>query len=215
VPDGTDAVDQRDQIIRLLRALPPRQRTAVVLRYWEELSEAETARAMGCSVGTVKAACSRGLRRLRELSGSAAGGGAPPAAHRAALRARATSHRPNPQGEWHEHRFRGAVAGGHGAGPGAPAAGPGAGKCGAFTVAGRQWVDGVDAIKLAGHTTGPGSAIWVNPGSYLPVRLVTHLREVQAGKESEYGAVQHHADDRLPLAATDKGEPGEADRAHP
>ena len=72
VPDGTDAVDQRDQVIRLLRALPPRQRTAVVLRYWEELSEAEAARAMGCSVGTVKAACSRGLRRLRELSDIAA-----------------------------------------------------------------------------------------------------------------------------------------------
>ena len=72
VPDGTDAVDQRDQVIRLLRALPPRQRTAVVLRHWEELSEAEAARAMGCSVGTVKAACSRGLRRLRELSDLAA-----------------------------------------------------------------------------------------------------------------------------------------------
>ena len=72
VPDGTDAVDQRDQVIRLLHALPPRQRTAIVLRYWEELSEAETARAMGCSVGTVKAACSRGLRRLRELSELAA-----------------------------------------------------------------------------------------------------------------------------------------------
>jgi len=68
VPDGTDAVDQRDQIIRLLSALPPRQRTAVVLRYWEDLPETEAARAMGCSVGTVKAACSRGLRRLRELS---------------------------------------------------------------------------------------------------------------------------------------------------
>ena len=74
VPDGTDAVDQRDQIIRLLRALPPRQRTAIVLRYWEELSEAEAARAMGCSVGTVKAACSRGLRKLRELSDLAADG---------------------------------------------------------------------------------------------------------------------------------------------
>ena len=67
MPDGTEAVDQRDQIIRLLSALTPRQRTAVVLRYWEDLSEAEAARAMYCSVGTVKAACSRGLRRLREL----------------------------------------------------------------------------------------------------------------------------------------------------
>jgi RNA polymerase sigma factor (sigma-70 family) len=68
VPDGTDAVDQRDQVIRLLSALPPRRRIAVVLRHWEDLSAAEAARAMGCSVGTVKAACSRGLRRLRELS---------------------------------------------------------------------------------------------------------------------------------------------------
>jgi RNA polymerase sigma-70 factor (sigma-E family) len=69
LPGGTDDVDRRDHLIRLLRALPPRQRTAVVLRYWEELTEAETARAMGCSVGTVKAATSRGMRRLRELSG--------------------------------------------------------------------------------------------------------------------------------------------------
>jgi hypothetical protein len=45
-------------------------------------------------------------------------------------------------------------------------------KCGAFTVAGRQWVDGVDAIKLAGHKTAHGFTIWVDPGSYLPVRLV-------------------------------------------
>lgn len=70
--DATDAVDQRDHLVRLLRELPPRQRTAIVLRYWEELTEAETAQAMGCSLGTVKSATSRGLRRLRELSGSAA-----------------------------------------------------------------------------------------------------------------------------------------------
>ena len=67
--DGTDAVDRRDHLIRLLRELPPRQRTAVVLRYWEELTEAEAAQAMGCSAGTVKSAASRGLRRLRELGG--------------------------------------------------------------------------------------------------------------------------------------------------
>jgi RNA polymerase sigma factor (sigma-70 family) len=50
--DETAAVDQRDELIRLLRSLPARQRTAVILRYWEELSEAETARLMGCSVGS-------------------------------------------------------------------------------------------------------------------------------------------------------------------
>lgn len=47
-------------------------------------------------------------------------------------------------------------------------------KCGAFTVAGRQRVDGVDAIKLTGHKTIPDSTIWVDPRSYLPVRLVSH-----------------------------------------
>jgi RNA polymerase sigma-70 factor (sigma-E family) len=67
-PDETSAVDRRDELIRLLHHLSPRQRTAVILRYWEELSEAETARLMGCSVGTVKSAASRGLSRLRELS---------------------------------------------------------------------------------------------------------------------------------------------------
>jgi len=67
-PDQTSAVDERDELVRLLRALPSRQRTAVLLRYWEELSEAETARLMGCSVGNVKSAASRGLRKLRELS---------------------------------------------------------------------------------------------------------------------------------------------------
>jgi RNA polymerase sigma-70 factor (sigma-E family) len=69
VPDGTDHVDQRDQLVRLLRQLPPRQRTAIVLRYWEELTEAEAAEVMGCAPGTVKAATSRGLQRLRDLSG--------------------------------------------------------------------------------------------------------------------------------------------------
>jgi RNA polymerase sigma-70 factor (sigma-E family) len=66
-PDETASVDHRDQLVRLLRELPPGQRTAIVLRYWEELSEAEAARLMGCSVGYVKSATSRGMRRLREM----------------------------------------------------------------------------------------------------------------------------------------------------
>jgi RNA polymerase sigma-70 factor (sigma-E family) len=70
-PDAADAVDQRDRVVRLLQQLPPRQRTAVVLRYWEDLTEAETAKAMNCSVGTVKSAASRGLSKLRELSEAA------------------------------------------------------------------------------------------------------------------------------------------------
>ena len=71
IPDPTDAVDDRAHLIQLLRALPPRQRTAIVLRYWEDLSEGDAARAMGCTPGTVKAAASRGLARLRELAQAA------------------------------------------------------------------------------------------------------------------------------------------------
>jgi RNA polymerase sigma-70 factor (sigma-E family) len=66
-PDSTGAVDQRDHLVRLLRELPSRQRTAV-LRYWEELTEIQAAEAMGCSQGTVKSAASRGMKRLRELA---------------------------------------------------------------------------------------------------------------------------------------------------
>jgi RNA polymerase sigma-70 factor (sigma-E family) len=71
VCDAYDVVDQRDRVVRLLQLLPPRQRAAVVLRYWEDLSEAEAATAMNCSVGTVKSATSRGLSRLRELMAAA------------------------------------------------------------------------------------------------------------------------------------------------
>jgi RNA polymerase sigma factor (sigma-70 family) len=52
-----------------VRSLPPRQRAALVLRYYEELSEAETADLMGCSVGTVKSQVSAALGKLREQVG--------------------------------------------------------------------------------------------------------------------------------------------------
>jgi len=67
--DAVAQVDQRDALLRLLARLPPRQRAVIVARYWEQLSEAETAQALGCSPGTVKSAASRGLSRLRELMG--------------------------------------------------------------------------------------------------------------------------------------------------
>lgn len=69
-PDPLVAVDLRDALVRALAGLPPRQRAVLVLRYWEELTEAETAEVLGCSEGTVKSAASRGLRRLRETTAS-------------------------------------------------------------------------------------------------------------------------------------------------
>lgn len=54
------------ELIRALRALPPRMRAVVVLRYVEDRSEAETADLLGCSTGTVKSSGHRGLARLRQ-----------------------------------------------------------------------------------------------------------------------------------------------------
>jgi RNA polymerase sigma-70 factor (sigma-E family) len=65
VVDPYGRVDQRQQVLAALRRLPPRMRAVLVLRYFEDLSEAETADALGCSVGSVKSQASRGLDRLR------------------------------------------------------------------------------------------------------------------------------------------------------
>ena len=58
-------VEASADLLQALGELPPRQRVALVLRYFEDLSEAEAAEAMGCSVGTVKSTTSRALERLR------------------------------------------------------------------------------------------------------------------------------------------------------
>lgn len=65
VPDATRHVDQRDALLRALAKLPARQRAVVVLRYWDDLSEAEVARILGCSIGTVKSQAVKGLAKLR------------------------------------------------------------------------------------------------------------------------------------------------------
>jgi RNA polymerase sigma-70 factor (sigma-E family) len=65
--DPASAADSRERLRRALLTLPPRQRAAVVLRHYEDLSEAEAARELGCSVGTVKSQTARGLDRLRTL----------------------------------------------------------------------------------------------------------------------------------------------------
>jgi RNA polymerase sigma-70 factor (sigma-E family) len=70
-PGDTATVDLRDELIRLLRQLPPRQRAVIVLRYWEQRTQAEVADLLGCSEGTVKSTASRAMRKLRELLAAA------------------------------------------------------------------------------------------------------------------------------------------------
>ncbi len=71
VPDlaaaGTrpDQLHEHDTLIEALLALPYGQRAAVVLRYWLDLTETETAAVLGCSVGNVKSQASRALAKLR------------------------------------------------------------------------------------------------------------------------------------------------------
>ncbi|QNN52939.1 SigE family RNA polymerase sigma factor [Nocardioides mesophilus] len=69
VPTESDAVATRSWLWQELQRLPARQRAAVVLRYYDDLTEAQTAAAMGCAVGTVKSQVSTGLKRLREQLG--------------------------------------------------------------------------------------------------------------------------------------------------
>ncbi len=70
VGDVADVIAADADLWRQLLALPPRQRAAVVLRYCQDLSEAQTAELMGCSVGTVKRHASRGLAKLRDRMGA-------------------------------------------------------------------------------------------------------------------------------------------------
>jgi RNA polymerase sigma-70 factor (sigma-E family) len=71
-PDTTEAVAERERMADALATLPPRMRAVLVLRYAEDLSEAATAEALGCSVHTVKSQTVRGLARLRAVLGAAA-----------------------------------------------------------------------------------------------------------------------------------------------
>jgi RNA polymerase sigma-70 factor (sigma-E family) len=67
--DDTERVALHDALWTALADLPKRQRAMVVLRYYEDLSEAETAAALGVSVGTVKSTTARALARLRDHAG--------------------------------------------------------------------------------------------------------------------------------------------------
>jgi RNA polymerase sigma-70 factor (sigma-E family) len=63
-----DQVADRDLLMRALASVPQRQRAVLVLRYWEDLSDAEIAATLDCGVGTVRSQASRGLAKLRELT---------------------------------------------------------------------------------------------------------------------------------------------------
>jgi RNA polymerase sigma-70 factor (sigma-E family) len=66
-PPGGSAYEERDRVWAALLELPARQRACVVLRYYEDLTERETAAVLGCSVGTVKSQSSKALARLGEV----------------------------------------------------------------------------------------------------------------------------------------------------
>ncbi len=67
--DATADVVLHDALWTALAGLPKRQRAMVVLRYYEDLSEAETAAVMGVSIGTVKSTTARALAKLRDDAG--------------------------------------------------------------------------------------------------------------------------------------------------
>jgi RNA polymerase sigma-70 factor, ECF subfamily len=90
VADGLDARLERDALWRRVKELPARQRAVLVLRFFEDLSEVDTAALLGVSVGTVKSQCARALATLRGRLGE---DGIEPAARRGDIAAAVRSGR--------------------------------------------------------------------------------------------------------------------------
>ncbi|HWD51891.1 MAG TPA: SigE family RNA polymerase sigma factor [Acidimicrobiales bacterium] len=61
-------VEARTVLLSVVGDLPPRQRAVLVLRYFEDLTEAQTADLLGCSIGTVKSTASHAIDRMRKAS---------------------------------------------------------------------------------------------------------------------------------------------------
>jgi RNA polymerase sigma-70 factor (sigma-E family) len=66
-PDMAGAIAEQDLLWRALASLPPGQRAVLVLRYYEDLTEAQIATVLGCTVGSVKTQTSRALTKLRGI----------------------------------------------------------------------------------------------------------------------------------------------------
>jgi RNA polymerase sigma-70 factor (sigma-E family) len=77
-PDQSAAIADQDLLWRALAKLPPGQRAVLVLRYYEDMTEAQTAAMLGCSVGSVKTQASRALAKLRRIVGITDYGSQPP-----------------------------------------------------------------------------------------------------------------------------------------
>jgi RNA polymerase sigma-70 factor (sigma-E family) len=78
VDDESRQTDETMMLVELVGKLPPRQREAVVLRYYEDLPEAEIARVLGCAVGTVKSQLAKARATLSKgLDSAGAGSGEP------------------------------------------------------------------------------------------------------------------------------------------
>ncbi|HEY7272579.1 MAG TPA: SigE family RNA polymerase sigma factor [Actinoplanes sp.] len=65
VADAATELAERDAVWRLVRALPARQRTVIVLRYYEDYDDATIAELMRCSTGTVRTQAKRALEKLQ------------------------------------------------------------------------------------------------------------------------------------------------------
>jgi RNA polymerase sigma-70 factor (sigma-E family) len=74
--DDMTSSDERDELRRMLGELPAKERAVIVLRYYCDQSEQETATTLGMPVGTVKSTCARALARLRVEAAATSGGGA-------------------------------------------------------------------------------------------------------------------------------------------
>src|SRR5262249_59181290 len=81
VSDPPAPVHERSTLLAALLELPPRQRAVVVLRYWEDLTDAQAGALLGCSASTVRSQAARALAKLR-ASGALADRGPDDAAPR-------------------------------------------------------------------------------------------------------------------------------------